>query len=369
MIPENDQLYMAEQLPKIAIAMSGGVDSSVAAALLAEQGFEVAGIMLRLWSEPGGEDSNRCCTPDAMAMARRVAAKLKIPFYVLDAQEVFRQIVVEHFLNGYTKGVTPNPCLVCNRHIRWEFLFNHVLAMGADALATGHYVRIQPRHNGELQLLRGIDTNKDQSYVLHMLNQHQLRRAYFPLGGYTKTQVRELARRLNLPVADRPESQDLCFLGNTDYRDFLTRYAPQSTHPGPILNTSGETLGYHNGLSSYTIGQRKKLNIPSTVPLFVIDKLIEQNALVVGTKEELGFSELTAHHVSWISDIPPIQPFRALVKIRYKSHDEWAVITPLSHEKIHVRFDRPQRDITPGQSAVLYDGDICLGGGEIIQSS
>ena len=218
-------------MTKVVVAMSGGVDSSVAAALLKQQGYEVVGMMLRLWSEPGKEDSNRCCTPDAMGLARRVAAKLDIPFYVVDAKEIFHNTVVNYFLEGYARGETPNPCLICNRQIRWEFLLNHALALNADFMATGHYVRKQDA-GGRHQLFRAVDQCKDQSYVLHVLNQEKLKRALFPVGDYAKPEIRKIAESFGLPTASRHDSQDLCFLAGDDYRNFLQRNAAEMLKPG-----------------------------------------------------------------------------------------------------------------------------------------
>jgi len=242
---------------RVVIAMSGGVDSSVAAALLKDAGYEVIGMMLRLWSEPGKAGSNRCCTPDAMALARRVAAQLDIPFYAVDAQETFRAIVVDYFISGYAQGITPNPCLMCNRHIRWEFLLQRAQALGAEYLATGHYARLRRGADGRYQLLRGVDPAKDQSYVLHVLDQQQLAHTLLPLGAYTKTQVRQLAADFNLPVAGRADSQDLCFLAGEDYRAFLARNTPEISQPGPIIDHQGRMRGEHRGLAHYTIGQRR----------------------------------------------------------------------------------------------------------------
>lgn len=357
------------QHKKVVVAMSGGVDSSVAAALLVEEGYEVVGIMMRLWSEPGTEDSNRCCTPDAMALARRVAARLKIPFYALDAQEKFYQVVVNYFLTGYAQNVTPNPCLACNRHIRWEYLLNHALALGADALATGHYVRLRTSPSGDLELLRGLDQTKDQSYILHILNQEKLAHALFPVGEYTKPQVRELARKFNLPVAERPESQDLCFLAGEDYRGFLARHGSTLIQPGPIMNAKGVVIGQHDGLAYYTIGQRKGLRITSPVPLYVLAKDATHNSLIVGPAEALGHSQLIAKNVNWIPSQELSQSFRAQIKIRYKSNEEWGEISRLEADRIHIRFDRPLRDITPGQAVVIYDNEVCLGGGVIETTS
>lgn len=348
--------------------MSGGVDSSVAAALLVRLGYEVTGMMMRLWSEPGKEGSNRCCTPDAMAMARRVAAQLGIPFYAIDAKEVFHQQVVSFFIDGYTRGITPNPCIECNRHIRWEFLLDQALSSGADFLATGHYARLDRDELGRIQIRRAVDAAKDQSYVLHVLGQGQLAHALFPLGGFTKPQVRQMAREFGLPVAERADSQDLCFLAASRLPDFLMRNAPGISRPGPILDTSGKQLGEHQGLAFYTIGQRKGLRISSPEPLYVLSKDSARNALIVGLKEELGQNELAATGVHWVSGAAPKEAFRAQVKIRYKAQDAWGTVTPVSQGSVQIHFDEPMRDITPGQSAVFYREDVLLGGG-IIQSA
>jgi tRNA-uridine 2-sulfurtransferase len=352
--------------PKVVIAMSGGVDSSVAAALLVEQGYEVIGMMMRLWSESGKQTDNRCCTPDAMASARRVAAKLNIPFYAVDAQEIFHSKVVAYFIEGYIQGNTPNPCLVCNRYIRWEFLLNHALALGAEAMATGHYARLETDSQGRIQLLRAVDAAKDQSYVLHVLGQEQLAQAIFPLGEYTKSQVRQIAREFSIPSAERADSQDLCFLGDGDYRSFLSRHARQQVElPGPIIDRSGQEVGRHQGLAFYTIGQRKGLGIASAQPLYVMEKDLQKNILVVGSKDELGQRDLLAERVNWVSGVAPPGEIRAQVKIRYKAVEAWANITPRGNEHVHVHFDEPLRDITPGQAAVFYQDQVCLGGGII----
>lgn len=356
-------------MPKVVIAMSGGVDSSVAAALLKQQGYDVIGMMLRLWSEPGKEDSNRCCTPDSMAMARRVAAKLDIPFYAIDAKEIFRKTVVEYFLEGYARAETPNPCLVCNRHIRWEFLFNHAKAMGADFMATGHYVRLR-REGGRVQLLKGVDPAKDQSYVLHVLTQEKLAQALFPVGDYPKAEIRAIAEKFGLAAAKRPDSQDLCFLAGDDYRNFLGRNAPRINQPGKIVSREGRVLGEHSGLANYTIGQRKGLNLASSVPLYVLQKNAAENVLVVGAAEELGTLELLAVNVNWTGGEIPTGPLHAMVKSRYTARETPGLVTPLDNgTKAAVRFDLPQRDITPGQAAVFYDGDQVLGGGIIRYAS
>lgn len=351
--------------PTVVVAMSGGVDSSVAAALLVAQGYRVIGMMLRLWSEPGTEDENRCCTPDAMGLARRVAAKLGIPFYAIDARERFYEVVVQSFITTYEQGATPNPCILCNRDIRWGVLLERALAFGADYLSTGHYARLRPADDGSVHLLRGKDSAKDQSYVLSVLDQPRLRRTLLPLGEYTKPEVRALARRFDLPVASRADSQDLCFLAGRDYRGFLNRHAPQTTRPGKIIDRAGNILGEHNGLAFYTIGQRKGLGLSSPDPLYVLEKDLANNTLVVGEETALGRRELLAADINWIAGAPPAQPLAAQVKIRYKAVEAAAVVVPLPNGGARVAFENPLRDITPGQRVVLYNGEECLGGGTI----
>lgn len=350
---------------KVVVAMSGGVDSSVAAALLKEQGYEVTGMMLRLWSEPGKQDSNRCCTPDSMAQARRVAGILDIPFYVVDAKEVFRETVVQYFLDGYSRGETPNPCLLCNRQIRWTFLLNHALALGADYMATGHHVRIRDAEGGKRTLLRAVDRSKDQSYVLYVLEQEKLRHALFPVGEYPKPEIRAIAERFGLPTASRKDSQDLCFLAGEDYRHFLQRNAPEILQPGGIETSDGRVIGQHTGLPNYTIGQRKGLGIASTVPLYVIAKNASSNTLIVGTQEEMGISELTARDVNWVDGEAPREEFHAEVKIRYTAKEIPAKALPMEGNQVKVTFEVPVRDATKGQAAVFYQDEVMLGGGII----
>ncbi|NQU29349.1 MAG: tRNA 2-thiouridine(34) synthase MnmA [Anaerolineae bacterium] len=352
-------------MAKVVVAMSGGVDSSVAAALLKEQGHDVTGMMLRLWSQPGLEDTNRCCTPVSMHLARRVAAKLDIPFYVVDAKDAFRNTVVEYFLDGYTKGETPNPCLMCNRQIRWGTLREHALAFGAEYIATGHYARLKQDSDGAYQLLRGVDLGKDQSYVLHVLTQQKLAQSLFPVGDFPKEEIRDIARSFDLPTASRSDSQDLCFLAGGDYRDFLREYAPETTQPGEIISRDGTLLGEHQGLAFYTIGQRKGLGFAASEPLFVLAKEIASNALVVGAADELGQLSMTVKDVHWISGIAPSTSMRAQVKIRYTAKEAWAEILSGVRGQTQVTFETSQRDITAGQAAVFYDGEICLGGGII----
>jgi tRNA-specific 2-thiouridylase len=302
-----------------------------------------------------------------MAQARRVAGILDIPFYVIDAKDVFKETVVQYFLDGYARGETPNPCLMCNRKIRWRFLLDHALALGAEFMATGHYVRSMNalREGGRINLFRAVDHSKDQSYVLHVLTQEQLKYALFPVGEYPKPEIRRIAAEFGLPTASRADSQDLCFLAGEDYRNFLQRNAPEILEPGEIVTTDGKVLGQHNGLANYTIGQRKGLGIASPIPLYVITKQASNNALVIGTADELGFTELTAHDVNWISGEAPREPFRALVKIRYSAKEVEAWVSPMEGNQVSVRFDRPARDVTAGQAAVFYQDELMLGGGII----
>ncbi len=348
----------------VAIAMSGGVDSSVAAALLRAEGFHVFGVMLRLWTEPGKEAENRCCTIEAVDLARHIARQLDIPFHLVDARDAFRNTVVQYFLDGYTAGITPNPCLLCNRRIRWGLLWEYARAHGADFLATGHYARLHHCTDGRVRLLRGVDAGKDQSYVLSRLTRAQLQHTLLPIGDYTKTEIRLLAREFGLPVANRPDSQDLCFLAGGDYRDFLRRHAPQAERPGPILDREGRQLGTHRGLAFYTIGQRKGLGIAAGQPLYVLAKDTARNALIVGPREALGHNTLLAGEANWITP-PPDTTFRAAVQIRATATPQPATVTVEADGRFRAIFDTPQRDITPGQAAAVYVDDLCLGSGII----
>jgi tRNA-specific 2-thiouridylase len=345
---------------RVVVAMSGGVDSSVAAALLVENGHEVIGIMMRLWAE----QENRCCAPEAIDDARRVADQLGIPFYLVNYEADFRACVVDYFVAEYAQGRTPNPCLACNRHIRFGRLLRRALALDADHLATGHYARVEAL-NGAYQLRQGIDVQKDQSYVLYMLGQEELQHIRFPIGGYTKPQIRAMARQRGLPVAEKDESMELCFVSDDDYRRFLREHAPQALVPGPILNTSGQEIGQHKGLPFFTVGQRRGLGIAAPEALYVQRLDLENNALIVATAGELGRCILTADMVNYVSGHPPERPLRVQAKIRYRARFAAATWTPLPGDQATVEFDHPLRDITPGQAVVAYRDDVVLGGGII----
>ena len=391
-------------MSRIVVAMSGGVDSSVAAALLKEQGHEVIGIMLRLWSEPGViEDDgvervvqNKCCSLESVDDARRVARLLDIPFYLVNVEQEFKHSVVDMFYEEYVAGRTPNPCLTCNRHIRFTVMLNRALALDADYMATGHYVRVDDHPTtGKRRLRRGIDPDKDQSYVLHVLNQQQLSHACFPLGPYTKSQVRAMAAERGMTVATKAESQEICFVAQNDYRGFIDRYAANTLverevvgagvsgitraatnaqplitlpKPGPIFDQHGSLLGRHRGLAFYTIGQRKGLGLTSPEPLHVLKIDAAQNSLIVGPATALERSDFIVGKMHYVSGDQPTAPFEAQVRIRYKAPEAHALLTPISGNRLNVTLSRPQRSITPGQAAVFYggdDGDEVLCGGII----
>ena len=351
---------MVSTLGRVVVAMSGGVDSSVAAALLVEQDHDVVGVMMRLWAE----EENRCCAPQAVDDARHVAAQLGIPFYLVNYEAEFESCVVDYFVAEYSQGRTPNPCLACNRHIRFGRLLNHAMALDAKYLATGHYARIVSS-NGSYRLRMAVDPQKDQSYVLYMLGQDELRRVLFPVGGYSKTQVREMARQRGLPVADRDESMEICFVTDDDYRRFLRERVPQAIQPGPILDTRGQEIGRHQGLPFYTVGQRRGLGIAAPEALYVVRLDRARNALIVGPARSLGRRTLTAQQISYVSGQPPAGLVRVQAKIRYKAKLANATWSPLDQQQASVEFDAPLRDITPGQAVVAYQGDAVLGGGTI----
>jgi tRNA-specific 2-thiouridylase len=347
-------------MSNIVVALSGGVDSSVAAALLKQRGHEVIGLTLRMWTDPSHPPVS-----DSITAARFAAEKLDIPLHVVDIIETFHNEIVRFFLDEYGRGVTPNPCVRCNRLVKWGVLLDQALALGADYLATGHYARKRVAGSGLQELLRAADHSKDQTYVLHVLTQARLERALFPVGEFTKPAIRLLARDFGLPAATRTDSQDLCFLAGEDYRDFIRRNAPQIAQPGLIQTSNGKVIGEHRGLAYYTIGQRKGLGLPSPVPLYVLAKDAAANTLTVGVEAELGSSKLVAQDVNWIAGESPGLPLRLQVKTRYTAREAWAELVPLPENRVEVRFEEPQRDITPGQAAVFYSGEVVLGGGLI----
>ena len=356
----------------VVIAMSGGVDSSVAAALMVERGYNCIGIMMRLWAEVGaGEGStNKCCSVESVADARRVADQLEIPFYLINVEKPFKQNVVDFFIQGYSAGLTPNPCLACNRHIRFDYLLNYARRLGADYLVTGHHARTRLRADGVVELHEAVDLQKDQSYVLSVMGQTELRDVLFPVGEYLKSDVRKIASDRGLPIASKHDSMDLCFVADDDYRRFLRDWAADAMMSGPIRDRAGVLLGEHAGLPNYTIGQRKGLGISGTSePMFVLALDTAQNTLVVGPKSELGQNFLVAQGVNWTLDRAVASGSKAECKIRYKARAVDCRLYPHRNGDVAVRFAEPLYGISPGQGAVFYDGSLCLGGGIIVNST
>ena len=365
--------------------MSGGVDSSLAAALLHEAGHDVTGVTMHLWEG----DSERlmesqCCSLEMTEGARRVCNQIGIPYYVWNYQREFRRHVIDYFINEYAHGATPNPCLACNRDLKFRFLLERAQLLGFDYLATGHYVQIDRLDAsgtwrmvtaqsldvagdalGTFRLRRPVDLAKDQSYVLYMLQQDELARLNFPLGGFTKAEVRAMAAARQLATAHKPESMDICFIPDNDYRRFLREEQPDPMRPGPITDRFGNVLGQHNGLPLYTVGQRKGLGITGKVPLYVIALDVGRNALIVGTAEELSRTELLAENVSFVDGRWPEASFRCLAQIRSHATAVPATAEPVEEGQLLIRFDEGQRAVSPGQAVVLYDGNVVLGGGRI----
>jgi tRNA-specific 2-thiouridylase len=345
---------------RAAVALSGGVDSSTAAFLLQEAGYEVIGLTMRLWSEEEATPGKRHPHPSNIHDAELICQRLDIPFHVIDLENEFKQYVIDYFRTEYGQGRTPNPCIACNRHIKFGFLLDHALSLDVDYLATGHYARIE-YHNDTYHLLKGIDADKDQSYMLYTLGQDKLSRVLFPLGNHTKSQVREIARQNGLPTADKPGSQDICFI-TSDYGAFLSHYFPPSS--GEIVNSQGEVLGKHRGTAFYTVGQRHGLGLATAEPLYVTKIEPGKNRLIVGSKQDLRATGLIATELSWVSGRAPSEPMTVAVKIRYRSPEIAATLyfRPGSAE---VSFHHPQPTVTPGQAVVFYQDNEVLGGGTI----
>ncbi|MGE5582797.1 MAG: tRNA 2-thiouridine(34) synthase MnmA [Bacillota bacterium] len=356
-------------MARVIMAMSGGVDSSVAAALLIEEGYEVIGVTMQIWPADmpyGIEVEGGCCSLGAVEDARAVANKLGIPYYVLNFQAPFREKVIDYFVAEYTRGRTPNPCIVCNHSLKFRNLLEKAFSLGGDYVATGHYVRKDYDQTGGRWLLRkGLDSTKDQSYVLYGLSQEQLAHSLFPVGHYQKIEIRKIASKLGLTVADKPDSQEICFVPDQDYGRFIAEYRPGSVKPGKIIDTAGNILGTHQGITNFTIGQRKGLGIAAGAPLYVTEIRPETNEVVVGTNEETFLPGLAASNINWIA-FEALEKATAMeAKIRYTAKPVPALVKPLSASEAEVVFEQPQRAITPGQSVVFYRDDLVLGGGII----
>ena len=353
---------------KVLIAMSGGVDSSVAAYLLKHSGWDCVSATMTLYrnEDTGISRSRTCCSLEDVEDARSVAFRLQIPYYVFNFSDEFRCQVMDRFADTYGQGRTPNPCIDCNRYLKFRRLYDRAALMGCDAIATGHYVRIERGENGRYLLKKALDSNKDQSYVLYMLTQEQLAHTRFPLGTLHKTEARELAGRLGFFNARKPDSQDICFVPDGDYAAFIRRHTGKADALGDFVDESGRILGRHKGIAHYTIGQRKGLGIPFNQPLYVKAIDLKSNQVILSGNDALFSQQLTGENFNWIAWEAPPRQFRCSARIRYRQTEQPCEVTVEENGSVQVLFDRPQRAITPGQAVVLYDGDTVLGGGTIL---
>ncbi len=356
---------------KVVVGMSGGVDSSVAAYLLQKQGYEVIGVTMQIWQEETcevQEENGGCCGLSAAEDARRVSECLGIRHYVMNFRKEFRQNVIDYFVREYLRGRTPNPCIACNRYVKWESLLKRSMEIGADYIATGHYARIDRLENGRYAIRHSVTASKDQTYALYSLTQEQLAHTLMPVGEYEKDEIRRLAEELGLPVAHKPDSQEICFVPDHDYAAFIDRETGGRVEPGNFVDVEGRVLGPHKGITHYTVGQRKGLGLAMGRPVFVTEIRPETREVVIGENEDIFRKRLLADHVTFMS-VPEIRgEVRAMAKIRYNHGGAECVLRKVGQDLIEVIFESPQRAITPGQAVVFYDGDYVLGGGTIVNS-
>lgn len=356
---------------RVVVGMSGGVDSSVAAWLLKEQGYDVIGVTMQIWQdeeEKLQEENGGCCGLTAVDDARRVAASLDIPYYVMNFKREFKENVIDYFVDEYIGGRTPNPCIACNRFVKWESLLKRSMDIGADYIATGHYARVEQLPNGRYAVRTSATGRKDQTYALYNLTQEQLKRTLMPVGGYTKEEIREMAAKMNLPVAHKPDSQDICFVPDGDYASFIEKTADQTFPQGNFVLTDGTIVGRHNGIIHYTVGQRKGLGVAMGYPVFVLAIRPETNEVVLGKAEESLSRYVRADRINFMSVEDLKEPKKVWAKIRYNHKGAWCTVERTGEDEILCTFDEPLRAVAPGQAVVLYDGEYVLGGGTIINN-